>query len=132
MKRGLIKILLIEDDFFVSEIYYRKLTDAGFRVKLAKDGLEGLVFFEEFQPDLVLLDIMLPKKDGWEVLKEIRVIENRDTRRDTDDDAKIIIFTNLGGKANIKKALELGANDYLVKASLTPTELVEEIKDRIE
>lgn len=132
MNKKPIKILLIEDDPFISEIYWHKLTDAGFEVKLAKDGLEGVVFFKEFQPNLVLLDILLPKKNGWKVLKEIKTVENSNEKRDKSFDAKIFMLTNLGEKDNIQQALKMGADDYFVKASLTPSELVELIKERME
>ncbi len=124
MRKGPLKILLIEDDNFISEIYCHKLTDSGFNVKSGRDGLEGLALFRDFKPDLVLLDIMLPKKSGWEVLKELRA--------SGDKKAKIIMLTNLGEKDKIKQALEMGADDYLIKASLTPTELAEIIRDKME
>ncbi|MCK5081082.1 MAG: response regulator [Candidatus Moranbacteria bacterium] len=123
MKPNQIKILLIEDDKFISEIYYRKLTDSGFKVELAQDGLDGIQAFERFQPDLVLLDIMLPEKNGWEVLRELKAIK--------DSKSKIVMLTNLGEKDKIQQALKMGADDYLIKASLTPTELIEIIKDKI-
>ena len=123
MNENKIKILLVEDDRFISEIYYRKLTENGFDVKLAQDGIEAISFFKDFRPDLVLLDVMLPKKSGWEVLRDIKDIK--------DSEAKVIMLTNLGEKEKIKQAQEMGADDYLVKASLTPSELVEIIKDKI-
>lgn len=120
------KILLVEDDQFISEIYYKKLIDSGFDVKLTQDGFSAVSLFEEFQPDVVLLDIMLPKKSGWEVLEEISRI-----KKVLKIDSKIIMLTNLGEKEKIEQALKMGAEDYLIKASLIPSELVEMIKDKI-
>lgn len=123
MNKIKIKILLVEDDRFISEIYYRKLSENNFDVKLAQDGLAAIRMFEEFQPDFVLLDILLPKKSGWEVLKELKTNKK--------NQARFIMLTNLGEKEKIKQALEMGAEDYLIKSSLTPSELVETMKDKI-
>jgi len=117
------KILLVEDDKFISEIYYRKLSESGFNVKIAQDGMEATDFFKTFKPNLVLLDVMLPKKSGWEVLRELKEIEG--------SEANIVMLTNLGEKEKIQQALDMGADDYLIKSSLTPTELVEVIKRKI-
>jgi DNA-binding response OmpR family regulator len=117
------KILLIEDDPFISEIYQRKLSENGFEVELVQDGSLALKKFQIFQPDFVLLDIMLPKKSGWEILKELVEVNN--------NSSKIVMLTNLGEQDKIKQALEMGADDYLIKASLTPSELVEIIQDKM-
>jgi DNA-binding response OmpR family regulator len=117
------KILLIEDDPFISEIYQRKLSENGFEVELVQDGSLALKKFQIFQPDFVLLDIMLPKKSGWEILKELVKVNN--------NSSKIVMLTNLGEQDKIKQALEMGADDYLIKASLTPSELVEIIQDKM-
>lgn len=124
MKNKQTKILLVEDDQFISELYQRKLTDNDFKVKLAKDGEMALFQLKTFQPDLILLDIMLPKKSGWEVLEELKDIKK-------EGGFKIVMLSNLGEKDKIDQALEMGADDYLIKASLTPSELVEIIKDKI-
>lgn len=117
------KILIVEDDLFISEIYSRKLAENGFEVKVAQDGEVASFYFKEFEPELVLLDIMLPKKNGWEVLKELK--------NQKQINPKIIMLTNLGEKDKIEQAMEMGADDYLIKASLTPSELVEIIKDKL-
>lgn len=121
------KILLVEDDLFISEIYDRKLTESGFKVKLVSNGEEAIPAFYDFEPDLVILDIMLPKKSGWEVLKELTKLKD-EIKKET----KVIMLTNLGEKEKIQEALKMGADDYLVKASLTPSELVEIIKDKLD
>lgn len=115
------KILLVEDDKFLSEMYSTKLTESGFDVETAFDGEEGLKKANEFRPDLILLDIVLPKKDGFEVLKSLKANEELSK-------ILIIALTNLGQKEEVQKGFDLGANDYIIKAHFTPTEVVAKIK----
>ena len=124
-------ILLVEDDPFLIDIYSTKLLESGFKTEVVQNGQEALKKIKErnlnsqrkksFWPDLLVLDIVLPKADGWQVLQEIK----KDHKL---KDLKIVIFTNLGQKEEIKKGLALGATKYLIKAHYTPSELVEEIK----
>ncbi len=116
-----IKILLVEDDKFLSEMYTTKLSKSGFEVETAFDGEEGLAKIKEFKPKLVLLDIVLPKKDGFEVLKELK-------DKGFLNDTKVIALTNLGQKEEVEKGLSLGASDYIIKAHFTPTEVVAKAK----
>ena len=114
-------ILLVEDDPFLIDIYSSKLKEGGFEVDLAGNGEISMERIKEKRPDLILLDLVLPHVDGWEVLKTIRA------------DAKlsavpVVIFSNLGQKSDIDKGMELGATKYLIKAQYTPSEVVEEIK----
>jgi CheY-like chemotaxis protein len=118
-------ILLIEDDPFIIDIYSKKLKEAGFSVEVANDGQEALKKLQEYKPDLLVLDIVLPNIDGWEFLREIR---NEPSLKDLD----VIILSNLSQKAEIEKSKELGAIRYLVKAYYTPTQVVEEIKTILE
>jgi len=115
------KILLVEDDKFLSEMYSTKLTESGFEVETAFDGEEGLRKAGEFQPDLILLDIVLPKKDGFEVLKELKAKEELSK-------ILVIALTNLGQKEEVQKGFDLGASDYIIKAHFTPTEVVAKAK----
>jgi len=115
------KILLVEDDKFLSEMYSTKLTESGFDIEMAFDGEEGLRKANEFQPDLILLDIVLPKKDGFEVLKELRAKKELSK-------VLVIALTNLGQKEEVQKGFDLGANDYIIKAHFTPTEVVAKAK----
>ncbi|GAI13738.1 unnamed protein product [marine sediment metagenome] len=114
-------ILLIEDDPFLIEIYTTKLKEAGFSVVVATDGKEGLKKIKEKIPDLLLLDIVLPSLNGWEILREIK-------KNDKLNNVKIVILSNLSQKDEIEKGLKLGAAKYLIKAHYTPSEVVEEIK----
>ncbi|MFQ6084192.1 MAG: response regulator transcription factor [Candidatus Aminicenantia bacterium] len=115
------KILLIEDDFFLIDIYTTKLKEVGFSVDVATNGQEGLRKMKENIPDLLILDIVLPHIDGWEILKEIKKEEKL-------KNLKVVILSNLYQKEEIEKGLKLGADKYLIKAHYTPTEAVEEIK----
>ena len=117
-------ILLVEDDEFLAELYATKLNLEGFEVSLAMDGEKGLKLAKELVPDLILLDIILPKMDGFEVLKGIKA----------DDKVKlipVILLTNLSQKDEVQKGLDLGAVDYLIKAHFMPSEVVKKIKQTI-
>lgn len=117
-----IKIILIEDDEILSKVIYEELQDAGFDVLQSFDGEEGLKLVMSKKPDLVLLDIVLPKKDGFEVLEELKKFP--DTK-----DIPVIILTMIGGDEDIKRGLQLGANDYIVKSQHAIAEIIEKIKD---
>jgi DNA-binding response OmpR family regulator len=118
------KILLVEDDALISEMYVNKLSSAGFEVAVAKDGDEAIAKTKEIKPDLILLDVVLPKKDGFEILKEIK--EYPETKN-----IKAIFLTNLGEEENIKRGREAQADAYLIKAHSTPSEIVEKIKEML-
>lgn len=114
-------ILLIEDDAFISRMYSEKLSLEGFNVIAATDGLVGWEKAQSDQPDIILLDIMLPKMDGWEVLDHLKA-------EAVTKDIPVILLTNLGSRKDIERGLELGAIDYLIKAHFIPSEVVEKIK----
>ena len=117
-------ILLVEDDEFLAELYGTKLSLEGYDVSLATDGEKGLKMIKEKKPQLVLLDIILPKMDGFEVLKAGKT--DRALRS-----IPIILLTNLSQKDEVKKGLGLGAKDYLIKAHFMPSEVVEKIKETL-
>ncbi|MEX2145033.1 MAG: response regulator [Candidatus Spechtbacterales bacterium] len=115
------KILIIEDDPFLSDIYITKFEEMGYDVGISNDGEEGLKKVREYKPDIVLLDIVLPKKNGLAVLEEIK----------KDGELKnipVLILSNLGMDHNFDKAKELGAAGYLVKSQYTPSEVVAEVE----
>lgn len=122
-----IKILVIEDDPFLADIYQAKLMQCGYKVDLATTGEDGLLLLEEKKFDILLLDIVLPKMDGWEVLSKIKGAREDGSNPDLDK-LKIIILSNLGQKEEIKKGLDLGADGFMIKAHFTPSQVVEEIK----
>ncbi len=115
------KILLVEDDPLLIDIYTTKLKEAEFEVQVAEDGEKALREIEKAKPDLLILDIVLPRLNGWEVLARVR-------KNPQWNDLKVIILSNLGQKEEIEKGSALGANLYLIKAHYTPSQVVEEIK----
>jgi len=115
------QILLVEDDAFLVDIYTTKLNEEGFAVEVAKTGEEALKKLEKIKPDLILLDIVLPGIDGWEILKKVKADPKL-------KNIQVVILSNLGRKEEVEKGLNLGSVKYLVKANYTPTEVVEEIK----
>lgn len=102
------KILLIEDDKFFQTFYSLKLKEAGFEVEIAIDGEEGIAKIQSYNPNLVLLDLIMPKKDGFEVLLEKSKITSI-------SNIPVIVFSTLGQDQDVKKALSLGASDYVNK-----------------
>lgn len=118
------KILIIEDEAFIADLYARQLTLAGFNVKIANDGITGLKFLETEPFDLLLQDIMLPGINGLEVIKQWRAKSPQSTM-------PILLLTNLGQDAVIKAGFALGAQGYLIKASYTPDQVVAEVKNAL-
>jgi len=115
------KILLVEDDKFLSTALDDKLTREGFTVIKALNGQEAITKIRSQQPDLILLDIIMPQKNGFEVLAEIKLDE-------TFKHIPVIVLSNLGQEADIKKAQDLGAVDYIVKSDVEMKIVVEKIK----
>lgn len=119
------KILLIEDEAFIADIYERELAKAGFEVKVVGEGKAGLETLEKESFDLLLLDIMLPGMHGLELLREWRIRNPKSTM-------PIILLTNLGQDEVIKEAFTLGAQGYLIKASYTPQQVVTEVQNTLQ
>ena len=115
------KILFIEDESALQKTFGDILKSKGYGVLKALDGESGLRSAKGERPDLILLDLILPKMDGFEVLKELK--ENEETKN-----IPVIILTNLEETEDIQKALELGATTYLVKSSYTLEEVVNKIE----
>ncbi len=116
-----IKILLIEDDSFLVEMYTTKFELEGFEVDAAEDGKKGLEMVKKVNPDIILLDILMPKMDGFGVLDELK-------KDPSTADVPVIMLTNLGQKDDVKKGFEKGAVGYLIKAHFMPSEVVDKIK----
>lgn len=115
------KVLIVDDDVFLSGIYATKLDLEGFEVETARDGEEGLKVAAKSKPDIILLDVLMPKLDGFETLKRLKA--------DPDlKDVPVIMLTNLGQKEDVEKGLQEGAEDYLIKAHFVPSEAVEKIR----
>ncbi|HEY1836002.1 MAG TPA: response regulator [Candidatus Saccharimonadales bacterium] len=114
------KLLCIEDEHFIGELYDRALTKAGYDVTVVVDGLEGLKQAQTDQYDIILLDLMVPNMTGIEILLHLR-----DPAKTPKLHSKIIITTNLEQREEIRADIERQADGYLVKAEITPRELVE-------
>lgn len=115
------KILLIEDEEMLSSMYQVKFENEGFNLIKALDGEQGLQLAQQEKPVFILLDVIMPKMDGFTVLKKLK--ENPETK-----DIPVLLLTNLGQDEDVKKGNELGAVGYLVKANITPSEVVEKVK----
>ena len=120
-----IKVFIIEDDIYISDMYRIKLEADNYEVHVASDGIEGIKKLEKDIPNVILLDIVMPKIDGFSVLKMIK--ENNILKN-----VPIILLTNLSQKENIERGFELGAASYIIKAHFTPSEVVKKIKEVIE
>ena len=116
-----IKILLIEDDSFLAGIYLAKFELEGFEVFLAKDGEQGLKFANNKNPDIILLDIVLPKKSGLEVLNVLK-------KESATKNIPVIMMTNLNESESVEECLNIGAVDYIIKSNFLPNEIVEKVK----
>lgn len=118
------KILLIEDDKFLRELMARKLITLNYDVSVAVDGEEGLQKIKDEKPDLILLDLILPGINGFEVLERAK-------NDPTTVTIPVIILSNLGQGEDIERGLKLGAKDFLVKAHFTPQEIVNKLENYI-
>jgi DNA-binding response OmpR family regulator len=121
LKNQKTRILVVEDDKFLRELLIRKLETAGFEVSSAFDGQEALKKIKEGLPQLILLDLVLPGVDGFEILRQIK--EDVKTK-----EIPVIILSNLGQKEELERGIGLGAEDYLIKAHFTPDEIIEKVK----
>ncbi len=117
----LAKILIVEDDAYLADVYGTKFEKEGFEVKIAEDGETGIQMTFDWSPDIVLLDIMLPKMDGLDVLRELKA--SKDTKN-----IPIVMWTNKSDSVEAKHAKEMGAVDYLVKVYNMPSEVVNKVK----
>jgi len=115
------RILIVEDDKFLRELIVGKLEGEGYEVLVAVDGLEGVKSIQEQKPSLVLLDLMLPNMDGFEVLQKIK-------DDPTISSMPVIILSNLGQREDVERGLSLGAVDFMIKAHFTPNEVIEKVK----
>ncbi|OGY29126.1 MAG: hypothetical protein A3F33_00925 [Candidatus Woykebacteria bacterium RIFCSPHIGHO2_12_FULL_43_10] len=121
---GVKNILIIEDDFFIRDLYQKQFTKEGYAVDTAEDAEIGLEKVRSGQANLILLDIMLPKMSGLDLLKILKAeaaLQN----------IPVVMLTNLGQDNAIKQAFDLGAEGYLVKSAYTPTQVVQEVKGYI-
>lgn len=118
------KIAIIEDDATINQMYRMKFEADGFDVQLADNGARGVEMVESFQPDLILLDLQMPEMDGAEALAIIR-------KHDWGKQIPVIILTNLGEEESPKELRKLGIHSYIVKANLTPRQVVSRAKEAL-
>lgn len=117
------KILLVDDDRLLVRMYQKKFENDGYEVLVATDGKMGLEKVAEFKPDLILLDIMMPVMNGYEVLQQLKADA-------TTSKIPVIMLTNVGASdADIERGLELGAVTYLIKAGTRPSAVVKKVKE---
>lgn len=117
-------ILVVEDDKFLVNIYRIKFAEKNFDVIVAMDGVEALEQLQKKIPDIILLDLLMPKKDGFEVLAELK--KNPQWK-----DIPVVVATNLGQSEDIKRALAMGANNYFVKSNVRIDEVVDTVMKTI-
>ena len=116
-----ISVLLAEDDTFLADIYKKKFEMEGMKVNVCDNGEKCLTEAQKKKPDIIILDILLPKLDGFTALERLK--KNPDTKA-----IPVLLLTNLGQKEDVKKGLSLGAVDYLIKAHFKPSEIVDKIR----
>lgn len=118
------KILMIEDERIIVELLKRKLEKEGYQVSVGRDGVEGLERMRENKPDLVLLDIIMPRMGGLEVMEKMR-------EEDGLKDIPVVVISNSGQPVELDRAKKLGAKDWLVKTEFDPQEVIRKVKKQI-
>ena len=116
------KILVVDDDPFILDMYVIKFKEQGFQGETATDGKMALEKIEITKPDIVLLDVVMPTMDGFDVIKKIK-------EKGTPRMYKILFLTNFGQKEDVERGMELGADGYIIKAHFTPSEVVVKVKE---
>jgi DNA-binding response OmpR family regulator len=115
------KVLLVEDEKMLAEMYATKFSMEGYTVEKAFDGAQGLELAKTMNPDIILLDVIMPKLDGFATLKQLKADPKLKA-------IPVIMLTNLGQEDDLKKGKELGATDYFVKSNHSPSEIVDKVK----
>ena len=114
------KILVAEDDKFLANAYRVKLSKAGYEIKVASDGQEAIESLETFIPDVILLDLIMPVKDGFAVLEELK-------KNDKWKNIPVIVASNLGQKEDVDKGMALGATDYIIKSQMPINDILAKV-----
>jgi len=113
-------VMIVEDDEFLRSLTAKRVEKEGYKIEVAVDGENAISLLDTLKPNLILLDLLLPGKDGFEVLKKIRSLDAMKA-------VPVIIFSNLGQKEDIEKAKALGVDDFLIKANFTLDDVVTKI-----
>ena len=119
------KILVAEDDKFLVKIYQTKLAEQGYEVVIAMDGEDALAKVESEKPDLLILDLIMPKKNGFDVLEEMKQKEELKS-------IPVVVLSNLGQESDVERVMQAGAVDYIIKANFSIEAVVEKIKKHTE
>ncbi len=117
------KVLLVEDDQILARLYQTKFQKEGFDIQLAFDGQDGLDKMRSFLPELIILDLIMPKVDGFNFLEKVKG-DSELSKRGT----PILVLSNLGQESDIKKAMEMGAKDFFIKADVSLSQMVEKVR----
>ncbi len=117
-----IKVLIVEDDVYISEMYKIKFESENYKTVVTNNGSEVIKIIEKEKPDIILLDIVMPVMDGFDVLKIIKSNKKFNS-------IPVVMLTNLSQKESIERVFELGARGYIVKSHFTPSEVVKKVKD---
>jgi len=118
------KILLVEDEEIMIDLLQKKLTKEGYETSVARDGQEGLEMMKEVKPDLILLDIIMPKMGGFEVMEEMAKIKELKK-------IPVIVISNSGQPVELDRAQKLGAKDWLIKTEFDPQEVIDKVVKQI-
>jgi len=116
-----VKVAIIEDDIAIVQMYRTKFESEGYNVETAGDGIIGLELIASFAPDIILLDLMMPNMDGLDMLQRLRgTTEGKK--------ARVVVLTNMGDTETATKVYKMAADDYIVKAEMTPKQVAERVK----
>ena len=115
------KVAIIEDDIAIVQMYRTKFENEGYEVATAPDGATGLELIDQFDPDVILLDLMMPNMNGLDMLQRLRGLPNG-------KDAKVVVLTNMGDTETATRVYKMAANDYIVKAEMTPKQVADRVK----
>lgn len=119
-----VKVAIVEDDIAISQMYRLKFETEGYEVQTAENGKLGLELVEQFQPDIILLDLMMPEMTGDQMLAELR-------KKSWGKEVRVIILTNMGEEEAPKTLRELGVHSFIVKAEMTPRQVAERVKEAL-
>lgn len=118
------KILIVEDEELIRDLLQKRLSQEGYEVSIAKDGIEGLEKIKEVKPDLIVLDVVMPKMGGFEVMEEMN--KNPKLKK-----IPVIVVSNSGQPVELQRAKDLGAKDWLIKTEFDPREVVDKVVGQV-
>jgi len=118
------KVLIIEDEEIMIDLLQKKLAKEGYEISIARDGEKGLEVMKEVKPDLILLDIIMPKMGGFEVMEEMN--KNKELKK-----IPVVVISNSGQPVELDRAQKLGAKDWLIKTEFDPQEVIDKVVKQI-